>query len=94
MIAAKDEKVFGVLNLVREEKANCLERLFAPIDIIAEKEVVCFWGKATILEQTKKVVVLPVDVACVRTSRQRSARPASTRAGKAGVRTTDLDRSF
>ena len=50
MISAKDEKVFGVLDLVCEEKTNCLERLFAPIDIVAEKEVVCFWGKTTILE--------------------------------------------
>lgn len=65
MVAAKDEKVFGVLDLVREEKTNGLERLFASIDIVAEKEVVCFWGKSAILEQTEEVVVLPVDVACV-----------------------------
>ena len=94
MVAAKDEKVFGVLDLVREEKTNGLERLFASIDIVAEKEVVCFWGKSAILEQTEKVVVLPVDVACVGTSRQQSARPVGTRVSKAKVRTTDLDGCF
>jgi len=94
VVAAKDEKVFGVLDLVCEEKTNCLERLFASIDIVAEKEVVCFWGKAAILKQTEEVVVLPVDVACVGTSRQRSARLVSTRASKAEVRTTDLDGCF
>jgi len=94
VVAAKDEKVFRVLDLVCEEKTNRLERLFASIDIVTEKEVVCFWGKAAILEQAEEVVILPVDVACTRSSRQRSARPASTRASKAGVRTADLDGSF
>jgi len=94
VVAAKDEKVFGVLDLVCEEKTNRLERLLASIDIVAEKEVVCFWGKAAILEQTEEVIVLPVDVACMRSSRQRSARPVSTRASKAEVRTADLDRGF
>ena len=94
MISTKDEKVFRVLDLVREEKTNGLERLFASIDIVTKKEIVCLWGEAAILEQTEEVVVLPVDVACVGTSRQQSARPVGTRASKAKVRTTDLDGCF
>lgn len=94
MVAAKDEKVFRVLDLVCEEKTNRLERLFASIDIVTKKEVVCFWGKAAILEQTEEVVILPMDVACMGSSRQRSARPVSTRASKAEVRTADFDGSF
>jgi hypothetical protein len=94
VVAAKDEKVFGVLDLVCEEKTNGLERLFASIDIVAEKEVVCFWGEAAIFKQTEEVVVLAVDVACVGASRQPSVRPVSTRAAKAELRTTDLDGCF
>jgi hypothetical protein len=94
MVAAKDEKVFGVLDFVCEEKTNGLERLFASIDIVAQKEVVCFWGKAAILKQTEEVVVLPMDVTCMGSNRQQSARLVSTRASKAEVRTADLDGGF
>ena len=40
VVAAEDKEVFRVLDLVREQEADRLERLLAPVDIIAEEEVV------------------------------------------------------
>ena len=40
MIAAQDEEIFGIFDLVGKEKADNLEGLFASVDVIAEEEVV------------------------------------------------------
>ena len=64
MIAAEDEEVLGIFDLVGEEEANGLERLLASIDVIAEEEIVGFGRESTILEQTEQVIVLSMDVTC------------------------------
>jgi hypothetical protein len=50
VIATKNEKVFGVFNLVGEEKTYRFKRLFPPIHVIAEEEVVCLGRESTVLE--------------------------------------------
>lgn len=62
VVTAEDEKVFWVLDLVREQEAYCLERLLASIDVIAKEQVVRFWWEASVLEQSEEIVILPVDV--------------------------------
>jgi len=37
VVAAQDEEVLGVLDLVREQQADRLERLLTPIDVVAEE---------------------------------------------------------
>jgi hypothetical protein len=64
VVSPEDEKVFGILDLVRQEEADSLQRLFTPIDVVAEKEVICFWWKSSIFEKTEKVVILAVNVTC------------------------------
>ncbi len=66
VVATEDEEVLGVLDLVREEEADGLERLLATVNVVAKEEVVGFWGEAAILEQAEQVVILAVDVACAR----------------------------
>jgi hypothetical protein len=66
VVAAEDEEVLRVLDLVRKQEADCLQRLLPAIDVVAEKEVVGFGREATVLEQSEEVVVLSVDVACRR----------------------------
>lgn len=63
VVAPEDEEVFGVLDLVGEEKTDSLERLFPPIDIVAKEKIVCFWWEATILEKSEQIIILTVDVA-------------------------------
>ena len=41
MVASKEEEVFRVFDLVGHEQADTLERLFAPVNIISQEEVVC-----------------------------------------------------
>ena len=63
VVAAKDEEVFGILDLVREEEADDLEGLLAAVDVVAEEEVVGLGGESAVLEQAEEVGVLAVDVA-------------------------------
>jgi hypothetical protein len=66
VITTEDEEVLGVLDLVGEEEADGLERLLAPIDVIAEEEVVGFGGESSVLKQAEQVVILSVNVTCGR----------------------------
>jgi hypothetical protein len=63
VVAAQDEEIFGVFDLVCQEQADGLERLLASVDIVSKEEVVGFWGEATILKQTKKIIVLAMNIA-------------------------------
>jgi hypothetical protein len=62
VVAAENEEVFRILDLVGQKKANSLKRLLASVNIISKEEIVCLRRKAAILEQTKKIVVLSVDI--------------------------------
>lgn len=63
VVSAKDEEVFGVLDLVREEQADGFQGLLASIHVITEEEVVRFGREAAILEQAEEIVVLTMNVA-------------------------------
>lgn len=62
VVAAEDEEVLGVLNLVGEEKADGLEGLLATVDVVAEEEVVGLGRETTVLEETEEIIVLAVDI--------------------------------
>lgn len=63
VVAAENEKVFRVLDLVRQQQANRLQTLLSPIHIVPQEEVVGLGREAPILKQPQQVVVLPVNVA-------------------------------
>lgn len=63
MVAAQDEEVFRVLDLVREQKANSLQGLLATINVVTEEQVVGFWGETAVLKKSQQVIVLPVYIA-------------------------------
>jgi len=50
VVAAEQEKVLGVLDFVRQQKADGLERLFTAVDVIAEEKVVCVGREAAVFE--------------------------------------------
>jgi len=62
VVAAEDEEVLGVLDLVGKKQTDGLERLLATINVITEEEVVGLGRETTVLEQTEEIVVLPVDI--------------------------------
>lgn len=76
VVAAKNEEVFGVLDLVCEEQADGLEGLLAAVDIVTEEKVVCFGREATVLEQAQEIVVLSMYI---------TANLGTVSAGDAGV---------
>lgn len=62
MIATENEEVLRIFDFVCKKQANRLQRLFATVNVIAEKEVIGFWRKAAVFEQTKEVVILSMDI--------------------------------
>jgi hypothetical protein len=62
VVAAEDEEVFRVFDLVCEEQTDGLKRLFASVDVITKEQVVCLRRESAIFEQTKEVIVLAVNV--------------------------------
>jgi len=63
VVSAEQEEILGILDLVSEKEADGLERLLTPVHVVPEEEVVGFRGEPAVLEQTKEVRELTVDVA-------------------------------
>jgi len=53
MISSQDEEVLGVFDFVCQQETDGLQGLFTSINIVAEKEVVCFGREAAILEESE-----------------------------------------
>lgn len=62
VVSTQDEEVFGVFDLVCQQKADGLEGLLATVHVVTKEQVVCFRGEATVFEETQEVVVLSVNV--------------------------------
>lgn len=62
VIASKQEKVLRILDLVGQQQTDSLQRLLSSVYIVAQKEVICFGRKATILKQPKQIGVLTVNI--------------------------------
>lgn len=63
VIAAQQEEVFRVLDLVRQQQTYRLQGLLPPVNVIAQKQVVGLGRKTAVLEQPQKIGVLAVYVA-------------------------------
>lgn len=90
------EEILGVLNLVRQNANGDLDGLLAPVDVIAEEEIIRLRRKSPVLEDAQQIVELPVGIACAgRISARggtRSGRNAKHERTSAAPRTDDLDR--
>lgn len=62
VVAAQDEEVLGVFDLIGQEQADGLQRLLTSVDIVTQEEVVCFWREATVFEQAEEVIILTVNI--------------------------------
>jgi len=62
VVAAENEEVLRVLDLVREEQADCLQRLLATVHVVAEEQVVRLGWETAVLEEAQQVVVLSVNI--------------------------------
>ena len=51
MVAPEHEEVLGVLDLVGQHQADGLDRLFSPVDVVTQEQVVRVSWKASVLEQ-------------------------------------------
>jgi hypothetical protein len=79
VVTAEQEKILGILDFVCEQKTDCFKRLkrslsnseqmgganlLSSVNIVTHEEVVGLGREASILKQTKQIVVLTVDVTC------------------------------
>ncbi|KAF7629008.1 hypothetical protein AFLA_004349 [Aspergillus flavus NRRL3357] len=55
MIASQKEEVLGILELIAQQKENCLQALLAPIHVVTQKEVIRRRGKSTHFEQSDQL---------------------------------------
>lgn len=62
MVSAQDEKILWILDFVCQQQADCFQRLLAPVDVVAQEQVVRLRGKPSVFKKSKQVVILPVDV--------------------------------
>jgi hypothetical protein len=50
VVAAKDEKVFRILDLVRQQQRNGLQALLPAVHIVPQEQVVCLGRELAVLE--------------------------------------------
>jgi len=62
VVAAQDEEIFGVFDLVCEEQADGLKGLLASVDIVSQEQVVGLGREAAIFKQTEEVIILAVNI--------------------------------
>lgn len=62
MVPTKNVNLVGVANLEGKEEADGFDSLPSAVDVISKEEVVRFWRKPAILEQSEHIVVLSMDV--------------------------------
>lgn len=62
MVSSQDEKVFRVLDFIRQQQADSLKRLLASVDIVTKEKIIGFGGETTVLKETQQVVILSMDI--------------------------------
>ena len=62
VVAAEDEEVLGILDLVRQQETYCFQGLLAAVDVVAEEYVVGLRRESAVFEKAEEVVVLSVNV--------------------------------
>lgn len=62
MVPPEKEEVFGVFDLVGQQKADGFQRLFPSVHVVAQEKVVCLWREAAVLKEPEQVCVLPMDI--------------------------------
>lgn len=95
MVASENEEVLWVLDLVGQEEADGFQTLLSTIYVVAKEQIVGGGRETAVLEETKEVIVLTVDIAYVggarvstRASKQTSKQQAPQRNSP---RTANLD---
>ncbi len=53
VVSSQQEEVFRVLDLISQEKADSLKRLFTSVDIISEEEIISIRGETSIFEKSE-----------------------------------------
>lgn len=66
MVAPEQKEVLWIFDLVGQQETDGFERLFPPVHIVSQEQVIGFWWEAPILKQPQKICVLAMNVSCKR----------------------------
>ena len=77
MVAPEKKEISGVLYFVSQKQANDLERVFAPIDIISQKQIIRFGRILAVIKQSKQIRILAMNIPCVTQFLPQTLRGAS-----------------
>ena len=62
VVAAQQEEVLRILDLVGKQQADGFDRLLAAIDVVSEEEIVGFRWEPSVFEDLQKVGILTMHV--------------------------------
>ena len=62
VVTSQDEEVLRVFDLVGQEQADRLQRLFPSVNVVTQEEIVCLRWKSAVLEEAEQIIVLSVNV--------------------------------
>ena len=62
MVPSQQEEILGMLDLVGQQQADALNRLFSSINIVAQEEVVGIAWETSIFKEFDKVGELAMDI--------------------------------
>mmetsp|Transcript_25476 Transcript_25476/g.51803 ORF Transcript_25476/g.51803 Transcript_25476/m.51803 type:complete len:309 (-) Transcript_25476:121-1047(-) len=63
VVTAKHEEVFGVLNFVRQKKADTFQPLWSTVHVVPKEQVVGLRWKPAILKKPEKIRILSMNIA-------------------------------
>ncbi len=61
MVAAQEEEIFRIFDLVGEEKTDAFKCLLSSVDAVVDVKVVVFGLEPALFEETEKVAILTMD---------------------------------
>lgn len=64
VVSPQQEEVFRIFDFVGQQETDGLQRLFPPVNIVTQKQVVALWREAAIFKQPQQVIILSMDITC------------------------------
>lgn len=78
VVAPQQEEVLGVFDLVGQQEADGLQRLFPSVHVVAQEQVVTLGRETAVLEEPQQIVVLTVNVTWTHTQAMELQNMVST----------------
>lgn len=62
VISSEQEEILGIFHFIRKHETDSLQTVLASVNIVAQKQIICFWWKSTVFKQSQQVLVLSMNI--------------------------------